>query len=401
MCTKVFLVHLLARAIPPGLDLRLVSGFITDGLGNRSGQIDCMVVRGEGVSIPCADHFIWHIEKVVAVFEVKKTLYSAQLAEAIRHLNEIKDIDHSYSQTFKSRGGETTDIQSAQRVYAETTGRIAPNYDELQSLPFHLEMLFHTLVMEHFSPLRIIIGYHGLKSEHGFRKALYEYFAANIGVKGFGVGNVPQLIVSGRYSLLKANGQPFSAPLVDDDWWPFYLSTPVNPILMILEAIWTRLDRLYDIGDPWGEDLELEVPHAFLLAKAGKGEGGQVGWHYRFVNDTAASLRRLGDVEDWEPSFLSNLQWVVINGLCQGKTVRFDDGSLISFLRAQGVEDLDRFWSELIETRLVAQSSDGCQLVLIATDCATAFLADGRIVAAENNTGRLFRWLNRNIERRE
>jgi hypothetical protein len=43
---------LLGRAIPPQLGLRVVSGFITDGLGRRSGQIDCMLVSGDGDPVP-------------------------------------------------------------------------------------------------------------------------------------------------------------------------------------------------------------------------------------------------------------------------------------------------------------------------------------------------------------
>ena len=37
---------ILSRTIPSGLDLQVVNGFVTDGLGNRSGQIDCMLEIG-------------------------------------------------------------------------------------------------------------------------------------------------------------------------------------------------------------------------------------------------------------------------------------------------------------------------------------------------------------------
>ena len=51
-----------AISVPAGFDgngmplgLQIVEGFITDGLGNRSGQVDCMLVRGSGEPIRHAD----------------------------------------------------------------------------------------------------------------------------------------------------------------------------------------------------------------------------------------------------------------------------------------------------------------------------------------------------------
>jgi hypothetical protein len=41
-------VEVLNRAIPPQFNLKIVDGFITDGADYLSGQMDCMLVRGEG-----------------------------------------------------------------------------------------------------------------------------------------------------------------------------------------------------------------------------------------------------------------------------------------------------------------------------------------------------------------
>lgn len=390
-------VDLLSRAVPPGLDLQVVAGFITDGSERLSGQIDCMLVRGSGTAIPYTTGFVWHVRDVIAVFEIKKTLYSAQLTEAFAHLNEVRELEHRYIQTLRGTDDQV-EIESAVRAFAETAGRMPPGYSDIATLPFHLEVLFHTLVMEHHSPLRVIIGFHGFQSEHGFRKALYDHLKENVGVSGFGVGSFPQLIVSGAYSMVKANGHPFSVPLVDEDWWPFYFSTAVNPVLMILELIWTRLNQLFDLGDMWGDDLELEVPHAFLLAKGDRLEDGSSGWHYQFVNNTPSALAGLEDVESWQPHFLTTAQWVVVNTLCQGRPVRMDDESLVAFLGGEEVSDLDEFWQSLLDTRLVARTDDGRELVLITRQCQTAVLPDGRLVAGENNTGRMSRWLRPNAQ---
>lgn len=114
----------------------------------------------------------------------------------------------------------------------------------------------------------------------------------------------------------------------------------------------------------------LEVPHAFLLAKAGKDDGGRPGWNFQFVNSSAAALENLGDVADWEPVLLSNAQGLVIEGLCRGREVRFDDEPLTALLIEEGVSDLDEFWTDVLSTGLVARSGDNSGLVLITRDCA-------------------------------
>ncbi|MGO8760384.1 MAG: DUF6602 domain-containing protein, partial [Desulfobaccales bacterium] len=44
--------NILNRVIPPGLNLRIESGFIYDQNNVMTGQIDCMLVKGEGTKIP-------------------------------------------------------------------------------------------------------------------------------------------------------------------------------------------------------------------------------------------------------------------------------------------------------------------------------------------------------------
>ncbi|MCL8250068.1 hypothetical protein AERO_01615 [Aeromicrobium fastidiosum] len=382
---------LLGRSLPADLGLQVVSGFIEDGAGAQSGQIDCMLVRGDGTAIPYTDGFLWHVKDVIAVFEIKKTLYGNELKDAFQHLNQVRDLEKSYNASLT--GNDPVDIKSALRAFGQIARRMPPAYDQIDSLRPEQRFLFHTLVSEHLGVLRIIIGYHGFKSEHNFRLALVKYLEENIGKSGFGAGSFPQLIVSGDYSMVKANGQPYSLPLMEDDWWPFYFSTPVNPVLMILEMVWTRLHRLFNLGNLWGEDLEIEVPHALLLAKAELTDDSRPGWNFRFVNTTATSLKNLGEFEAWSPAFLTRAQWVVLHALCVGNDVRFDDDALLVLLAEEGVDDANAFWAALLDTSLVARSGDGSELVLITVNCQTAVLPDGRYVAAENNTGRLSRWI--------
>lgn len=72
--------------LPPGLDLRVVSGFIK-GLKN---QIDCMLVRGDGERYGRTNQFIYPIDQVLCVVEVKKTMSKADLIDGIGHLADVQ-----------------------------------------------------------------------------------------------------------------------------------------------------------------------------------------------------------------------------------------------------------------------------------------------------------------------
>jgi hypothetical protein len=70
---------ILERSIPTQADLRIVSGFAETNSGDRSGQIDCMLVSGSGKRLPYSNASVWNIRDVIAIVEVKKTLFSAQV----------------------------------------------------------------------------------------------------------------------------------------------------------------------------------------------------------------------------------------------------------------------------------------------------------------------------------
>ena len=60
------------KAIFKGLDLRVTSGKIKNIYGVLSRQIDCMIVVGDGEKIPFTEDYIYEVNKVIAVIEVKK-----------------------------------------------------------------------------------------------------------------------------------------------------------------------------------------------------------------------------------------------------------------------------------------------------------------------------------------
>jgi len=54
-------------AIPAQADLRVVSGFAETNSGDRSGQIDCMIVSGSGKQLSYSKSSVWNIRDVIAV----------------------------------------------------------------------------------------------------------------------------------------------------------------------------------------------------------------------------------------------------------------------------------------------------------------------------------------------
>jgi len=385
---------LLGRVIPGELGLQIVSGFVVDGFGGMSGQIDCMLVRGHGERVPHTDDFIWQVKDVIAVFEIKKTLKGEDLADAIAHLNRVRDLESNYFQSLRGSNRDAyTDaaLESGYRAFAEMTGVVA-TYENEASLPFELRLIFHSVVLEPFKFIGVILGFHGFQTEKGFRKALVSELLGRLATRGYGPGSLPQLMISGDYSLCKANGQPFSIPLVDGKW-PVCFSSAVNPLHLLLEYVWTRLGREFHVGGMWGNDLHIETPHPLLFA-APVQQDGRSGWTYEHLDLTESQLRALDDFDDWEPCQLTFEQAAVIKLLCDGGTVGTDTAEYTQMAATAGLSP-GQITRSLVDTHLVAVA-DG-ELRLISQWCNLVTFR-GQIFAADNNTGRLTRWLQQRVQ---
>lgn len=377
---------ILNKAIPSEINLKLISGFIQDGLGNMTGEIDCMLVEGDGEKIPYTETYKWHIKDVIAVFEIKKHLYSQELKDSFSHLRDVLDTYGSYVDS--GEGSKTFDISSSLRAFAETTGKIAPSRAEIEKLPFELQMIYHTLITEQISPIRIVLGYHGFKFENNLRNALSKFLEENLRTEGFGVGSFPQLIISGQYSLVKMNGHPYSAPMTSE-YWNFYVSSRTNPILLILEFIWTRLSRDYGISGLWGDDLKRENFIVFLSGRIKKIDD-KFGWEYNYTKTDESTLSSEPADIDWEPTYVTSAQFTIFNRLCKGELEKIDDPFLIDFLKKENIEP-NLFFDDLIRTGLVAL--DGKDLNLTTVCCQCVILSNGKFAVAENNSGRLTNWV--------
>lgn len=381
----------LERALPPGMGLQIVDGFVVDGRGGRSGQIDGMLVRGVGEPVPYVPgSYEWHVKDVLAVFEVKKSLFGAGLEDAY---GQMVGVVAQYSSWVQNAGGtETLNLKPAFRAYAEITGEVAPPPSMWKAMPQDRHLILHTLMMDQLAPIRIIFGYGGYAGEHGLRKGFLDYLGQNLGVQGFGPPSLPNLIVANGSSLVKMSGHPYRAPLIKDGYWPIVGSSTINPLHFILELIWTRISYEHAIADLFGEDLKIEGLASLLSAKpmALPVDPERWGWMYQSHPWTKAQLAAAPATEAWEPVELNLFQYAIINALCQ-EDIDLNEPEFIAAVEAEGLT-VEGFVSGLIKTCLVARTGD--QLTLTTTECACVTLPDGRFIAGENNTGRLSRWVD-------
>jgi hypothetical protein len=385
--------RLIRGSVFSGLELRVVDGKIAGADGTLSDQIDCMLVEGRGDPIPYTESFVYSVEQVIAVIEVKKNLYSEGLKGAYFNLRTVSDLT----------GQATGSLGLARSAFRAIAGQDASATD-IPSLSKPLQMLFGCLAKDSLAPARIVMGYFGFATERSLRDAFVKYLQNEIakaaeegkpGAKGFGPASCPNLILCRDSALVKLNAMPYGSPLVDqlaiapsadrDGWWPFYASMPGRNSLALLEIIWTRLRNRYALPSSiFGEDMEVEVLTPLLFAKPVPGRG------WDFLSHEVDDSRLISRIVDWEPAVITEIQSAALSYLGAEGEVDIDSEEFAKFAGLAQVAK-EQFLQDLLSTNLVFIDAQR-RLRFLTYGCDTVFLPDGRIVAGENSTGRLTRW---------
>ncbi|NGN96571.1 hypothetical protein G5S52_02540 [Grimontia sp. S25] len=381
---------LLNRAIPPQLNLQIVDGFITDGGEILSGQMDCMLVRGEGEQIPYTKSFKWHVKDVLAVFEVKKNLYSKDLINSFYKLRQVSESYSKYLFEGEHKENEAIDLSPSYKTFSQLTGITAPNYHNRETLSKENELIYTTIFMEQLMPVKIVLGYDGFSSEFGLREGLIKFLEEEGTGAGYGVPSFPQLIICGEHSLVKGNGRPYLSPL-RDGYWDFMLSSKANPVLFMLEFIWTKISLEFDVGMPWGDDLEMEGLNEFLRAKAVIKED-QGGWMFKYDELSKETLESRTSTIEWEPVEVTSSVYAIFHQLTKSD-VYTKELDFIEFAEKEAGSVSD-FIDQITSTNFATY--DGESLSLNSENLIAAVLPDGRFVLAENNSGRFDAWLASN-----
>jgi hypothetical protein len=384
--------EVLNKSIFQGLNLKVIKNSFILGCDT---EFDVLLVEGEGESIPYTDRFKYKPEQVIAVIQVKKNLYSKDIEEGYNNLKFLIDyFEPREPEKFVGRLFRDSFRQICRKdVTARKSGELSENE----------ELLFHTLRIEAFLPVRIIWGYNGFASEYNFRNSFYEYLENNITTDvndkkgGFGPHNFPNLIICGQYSMFKNNAMPFIVPVQEDNWWPFYATSSYNPTYYFLELIWTRLSYKFEQipNDVFGEDLTMEPATRFLDCRMQELNGHQ-GWEYNNILVSDKNLKANTEVAEWQPVEVDITQHVIISQLCEKGEIDLEaDKDLESFVMKGSYSSLADFLEKLKATGLVYVENN--KLQLLTDQCQCAIMPNGKRVAGENKSGRFTNWMKKEI----
>jgi hypothetical protein len=341
--------------IPKFLDLRVVKGFISIAKKMLPQQIDCMLVTGEGQQYGLTDQYIYDIDRVLCIFEVKKTLTKGDYKDAFEHLGSIRK---QYAEYFEKKleAGFNPDISSASKAFAQITGEMAPTeYLGMHHLPPTESILFYTLVQEHHAPVSIVHGYEGYGTEKGLRSAFVDILEERFKLdgKGLGVPSLPTLVTSNNFSLIKGNGHPYLA-IKDDNSWVVLMSTRHNPARIILELIWAKISRHFSIEMPYGDDLDIENVAPLLIAKPVE-KDSQFGWEYHSIELKERSLKR-EELKDWNPAGVGPAEMSAIHLMFASGGYLPLDSELDEHLKKEYNQTSVQVTHNLIQTRIFAKA---------------------------------------------
>lgn len=341
--------------IPKVLDLRMVSGFIEVDGAILPQQIDCMLVHGNGTQYGGTSQFIYSLDDVLCIFEVKKTLSRADLADAIDHLAAVR---RKFSEVLERRLQDPTfsiAIGHARKTFAQITGTIAPeSLAEIFRLPPRESVLLYTLIQEQHAPVTIVHGYGGYKTEAGLRRAFVETLEDRLNAKkqGLGVPSLPTLIIADQFCLVKAAGNPYLA-IRNDHSWVAVASTRHNQALVMLEVIWAKIASRFGAAMPYGRDLRLETVAPLLVAEVQQ-SGTDFGWVFHSLEYKEGSLRR-DEHKDWHPERVGAAELSALNTMMfRGGQLPVDDPELGQYLATKHKTPLSAVVRNLVQTRLFA-----------------------------------------------
>lgn len=360
-------------------------------------EYDIILADGTGMSVKYSERqFVFKPQQVLAVIQVKKNLYGAEVKDSYENLATIAPIYYGKPTEEYVCRWATTSVRNSLGKHVSAYKKGELSLDE--------EYLYHTLVTDPQIPVRIVLGYNGYSSETNFRKGIVEYLetcktTANARKNGYGPNDMPNLIICEDFSCVKITGSPF-CPLYNpsnNGWWNLLGTSSYNPMYFLLETIWTKLSYKYQLPSIlFGEDLKTPCLSPFLDAKIHKDKGTPIGWDYGYKVMTSQELSQNNIIEEWEPVEIDKAQWVILGELGKkGSVCIKDNKDLEHFVIQGGYSDLNDFIDKLLATRLVTIDSDNLKLLTYQCD---RVCVKGKWYAAENVTGRLTNWAMTQIQ---
>lgn len=385
-------MELVNRSIFSGLNLVVSTQSFIEGCDT---EFDVILAEGDGETVPYTTSKKYQPSQVIAVFQVKKTLTSKELRDSYDNLKQVAKVFHDNITDMDASMVSDSLIHICHKeMAAYNKGQLTPQE----------ESIYHTLVMDSFFPLRIILGYNGYKTEEGLRDAFVNFIDDNTSTAttkktGFSPLTFPNLIISDGFSLVKLTGCPYCAPLKEaDGWWEVVSSTHNNPMRILLEMLWTKLAyRFHNLPQElFGDDLETELFSAFLTAKIHLDTvGDPIGWDFGYTYIKEKNLIQNSGFREWTPAIVDKAQATVLNRLGHHDIDISQDKDLERFVLQNGYASIQDFITSLEKLGFV--TLDGNVLKLLTKQLAQVISPDGNIYAADDYDGRLTRWSMKRI----
>ena len=392
--------HLLNSAVFAGLDLKIVNGKIRNAKNELTSQIDCMIVEGDGEEIPFTNSHVYHFSQVIAVIEVKKNLFSGEIDSSFSNLKTVQDVSLE-----PEKDGDIYIINALRDSWKAMLRTELPEREELGTYSEEHQLIYHTLFMEAYFPVRIVIGYFGFKTEYSLREGFSNFIedkAKQGTTRGYGIGSFPSLIICGNNTIIKNNGMPYGMSFLDEEfYWPICVTSNETPMIHSLEVIWTRLSYKYRISSSiFGDDFDCTTTHRFIDCKIAKDNKGTIGWAYNYNRFSDKLLNKpKSEIKRWQPAFLTQAQFQIIYLLIAGEEINFTtDEGLISLAISDGISS-DDFVKGLIKTGLIYKRN--LNIYLLTDECKLTILADGRFCGGENKNREFDTWLIKYISENE
>ncbi|MEE4634107.1 DUF6602 domain-containing protein [Pseudomonas sp. SDO528_S397] len=383
-------IELLEKVDLSRYGVKVVSGVITSG-DEESEQIDCMVVVGEGTPFPCTPHFSYPMEQVVAVFEVKKTLYSTGLNKAYGQLEEVFQLSKRDYQRREAQGTLEFSTRRPAQEFLSLFGEWPCHYEENAKLTFNQRVVYHSLVRDRLTPLRIAIGYNGYKTEKGLRDALYNLYRDNEEVEGYGVINMPNLMISEGYSVIKLNGMPYKGIWNEEsEEWCWLGSSSVDPMLLILELLYDRVELMLGIELDRGDDQGEEPSFPLMVSKPMARPGAAQGWIHQYID--APIPKQDPQQRIWAPLKISTAEKEFLKLLDQQGPQLAGSEKLVGFMDEHEIEDIRESMRTLFATRIVLQTDD---VFCICAGHWVVAKVGGEFYCGDNAGQRFEKWLSK------
>jgi hypothetical protein len=345
-----------------------------------------MLVRGTGKLIVHTGAYKWPVRNVLAVFEVKKTLFSEELSDAHDQLSAVLDQYWSY---LASGPTEDNDITASRYAYGQIIGEPPPPAEEVHQLPPSKATIYHHLVAEQMAPLRIVLGYGGYASEFTLRRGFLKLIKKRDQKGGLTASSLPSLIISGKSSVIRLNGHPYYLQLQQGRLL-LYASSAEDPLLLLLNLLLTKISHIYAAPDWFAEDSSLESFAPLLWARTIR-EGKDVVWLYTPQPLKQSQLRSTEKPahEEWAPLPITDFQGIVLNMI---ETPGVTRENLSAIAPDLAPEEADRQINQLHDYGLVSWVGD--QLAFLTRQCVTVFTTGG-VVAADGTDPRYVKWIKK------